>query len=365
MSAAVQRILFLYTELAPYFLACADRLVKDHGVEVHIVRRPVNREAPFAMRVPEGVQLHERSALTGKALIDLARDLKPAAVFCSGWVDKGYLAACRAMRRLGTPTIMCFDTAWVGDLRQEMAVLLARFWLPRTFSHAWVTANPQALYARKLGFRNSRIRKGAYSAAVDRFAPLFDRFKNAKAAAFPHRFLCVARYIATKGHQDLCDAFDALCREGRAGDWELWFAGTGDLYDQVTTSPSGANPRILHLGFVQPAETPAIIEQCGVFVLPSTFEPWGVVVHEYAAAGMPLVLSHRVGAAEMFLVEGENGQRFPAGDVAGLKKALQWIISRHDADLAHMGERSAAVARGWDPGRWAQVAMDFTLGRNA
>ena len=290
---------------------------------------------------------------------ELVKTIDPDIVFTSGWVDKGYLRCCRVIRAKDKPVVMCSDTAWRDDFRQNLAVFLARFWLKRTFSHAWVTGGSQLMYARKLGFRKSRVLKGFYSADVDRFAPLYDRFRPVKTARFPHRFLCVARYIPTKGVQDLCDAFHELRNEGRAGDWGLWIAGTGELHDQVMHSASGVDPHTKHLGFVQPADMPAVLEQCGVFVLPSLYEPWGVVVHEHACAGFPMLLSHRVGAADMFLVEGENGQRFMAGDIDSMKDALRWIIAKHDEDLLRMSERSAFVGRQWDTARWAQVAMGF------
>lgn len=354
-----QRVLFLYTELAPYVLACIERLAKEHDVEAHIVRWALNKEAPFDLAFDSRTKVYDRDRYDPRALLGLATTIDPSAVFTSGWVDKGYLKVCRHFRALRRPVVMCSDTAWRGDLRQETAVFLAKFWLRRTFSHAWVTGGPQAIYARKLGFRTSRIRKGFYSADVDRFAPLYDRFLPEKHQAFPHRFLCVARYIPSKGHQDLCDAFDELCRTDKAGDWELWIAGTGELHDQVMRSPSGSNPRIRHLGFVQVGDMPEVMRQCGVFVLPSTYEPWGVVVHEHACAGFPMVLSDRVGAAELFLAEGENGMRFRAGDLEGLGIALRWIVTRHDEDLLRMGGRSAFIGRTWDPSRWAKVAADI------
>lgn len=43
-----------------------------------------------------------------------------------------------------------------------------------------------------------------------------------------------------------------------------------------------------------------LMKQCGVFILPSRIEPWGVVVHEFSAAGFPLLLSDQVGSAESF-----------------------------------------------------------------
>ena len=354
------KLLFLYTELAPYFLACVERLVKDNDVEVHIVRWPVNKEAPFALRFADRVHVYERDQYDDTALLKLASALKPDIAFASGWVDKGYLKVCRALRKGGKPTVMCSDTAWRGDARQVAATVAARFWLKRTFSHAWVTGDAQEHYAMKLGFASANVRKGFYSADVDRFAPLHERFKPAKAQRFPHRVLCVARYIPTKGHQLLCDAFAELCTANEAGDWELWIAGTGELLDQVKASTSGRSPRIKHLGFIQADGMVDVLAQCGVFVLPSTYEPWGVVVHEHACAGFPLLLSSAVGARERFLHDGENGHTFIANDKATLKNMLRMMMLSSDDELRAMGEVSARLGAEWGPKEWSAVVMGLT-----
>ncbi|MBK8949967.1 MAG: hypothetical protein IPM68_14280 [Flavobacteriales bacterium] len=124
------------------------------------------------------------------------------------------------LHKQGLPTVMCSDTAWRGDAPMG-AVAATRLWLRRTFSHAWVTGEAQARYARRLGFPALNIRTGFYSADTDRFLPLGRRLLDQRTDRWPHRLLCVARYIPTKGHQLLCDTFATLCGRGRAGDWEV------------------------------------------------------------------------------------------------------------------------------------------------
>ena len=289
--------LVLYTELAPYVLACLNAFVEEHTVDLHLVRWPLNKEAPFDLEFDPRITVHERNTLSDDQLLELAQRIAPRMVIASGWVDKGYLNVCRALRKRGATTVMSFDTAWRGDLKQWINMLMAPTWVPRTYTHAWVTGEAQANYAHRLGFGADRVRTGFYSADTSHFEPLGRQLLNERANTWPHRFLCVARYIPTKGHQLLCDAFAELCDQGEAGDWELCFTGTGELQEQVKDSPSGRHPRIKHLGFKQAAEMPEVVRQCGVFVLPSTYEPWGVVVHEHACAALPLLLSSAVGAA--------------------------------------------------------------------
>jgi len=355
MSQGGPTILVLYTELAPYVLAGFKAAVRTMGATFHVVRWPVNNEAPFELDGDPGIRLYDRSAYDRNALLKLANELRPDLAITSGWVDKDYLAVCRTLIRRNVPSVMCFDTAWTGSARQWFSVLAARFWMPFTFSHAWATGVRQAAYARLLGFAPFRIHSGFYSADTDRFLALGRTLLHQRREHWPHRFLCVARYIPTKGQQLLCDAFAALCEAGGAGDWELHLVGTGELHAAVATSPGGQHPRIHHHGFKQVDELAAVVAGAGVFVLPSTYEPWGVVVHELAACAMPLMLSDAVGAAERFLQPGTNGTLVPATNPAAWIEAMQEMVRSSDDRLRTMGRASHDLAAAWTPDHWART----------
>ncbi len=83
-----------------------------------------------------------------------------------------------------------------------------------------------------------------------------------------------------------------------------------------------------------------------VFALLSRHEPWGVVVNEAAASGLPLVLSDQVGAAADLLRAGENGFLVPDGDVDAAAAVLRQLAG--DPQLrARMGARSRELVRDW------------------
>jgi glycosyltransferase involved in cell wall biosynthesis len=86
-----------------------------------------------------------------------------------------------------------------------------------------------------------------------------------------------------------------------------------------------------------------------VFCLLSLREPWGVVVNEAAACGLPLVLSERVGAAADLLRDGQNGALVPAGDVQAAAAALSQLASSAAVRSA-AGERSRELMREWGYG---------------
>jgi glycosyltransferase involved in cell wall biosynthesis len=344
-------ILFLYTELASYFLAGVNELV-NNGHHVHIVRWPVNKEAPFKFQFPINVTVYQRNDYNTPQLLQLAKSLHPDLIITSGWVDKGYLKVSRAFKGR-IPTVMTMDNQWHGTARQKIMTRLAPWLLHRTFSNAWVPGQPQKIYAQHLGFADDKIETGFYSADVPLFAP--EATYRTENKHFPHRLIYVGRYIPAKGMDLLFKAWMELCDEINH-DWELWCVGAGELYDQRPL-----HAKIKHLGFLQPDELKKQLRHAGIFVLPSRFEPWGVVVHEMAAAGFPMILSDAIGSAAQFLKPGTNGYLFKNENPESLKAALKNTIKQPDENLKQMAIASHQAGISYTPAMWAQKVE--TLGR--
>ncbi len=337
------KILFLYTELAAYFVAGLRELcLKGHMV--HLVRWPVNKEAPFEFDFPEGLKVYERDDYNSASLLELAIEIAPDIIVTSGWVDKSYLKVCRHFKGR-VPTVMSMDNHWLGTARQQVMRLLAPWLLHRCFSHAWVPGRPQKEYALKLGFKADKIQTGFYSADVPLFAP--EAVFRTESQAYPKRFIYVGRYIHAKGLDILFKAWTELYEE-KPHEWELWCIGAGELFEQRTIHQS-----IKHLGFQQPEQLKETLRNAGVFVLPSRFEPWGVVVHEMAAAGFPMILSDAVGAATQFLQSGSNGFLFRNEDANDLKEALRKVMQLSGAELIKMAEASHRLGLSHSPALWA------------
>lgn len=343
------KILFLYTELANYFMSCIHQLVKDYEVEVHIVRWPLKAEAPFAFQFPQNVQVYEREKMEDNDLVALVEQVNPAAIITSGWMDKGYVAVCKKYKgkilRIGS-----MDNHWHANLKQQLARLLSPFTIRKYFDYLWVPGQPQEVYAKKLGFPPSRILQGFYSADTRLFNAVYQLKK--KNAGQVKRFLYVGRYIRHKGIYELWDAFAELQLEMNSN-WELWCLGTGAEWENRKE-----HPQIKHKGFVQPQDLEEYLIQTSVFILPSHFEPWGVVVHEMAAAGFPLLCSQAVGAASHFLEEGKNGFYFTAGNKDSLKSAMRKMIEKGEEELQVMGEHSYTLSKTINPRLWSKTLMD-------
>ncbi len=345
-----RKILFLYSEIAAYFLACLRELSGQAAAEIHLVRWKVNEEAPFRFTIPGSIKVYERDNYSQKDLAALAEKITPDLIYCAGWLDKGYLDVCKKFRKK-IPIIVGFDNKWTGSFKQQLGAVFSKHTIHRYFSHCWVPGTPQMEFGHRLGFKDENILKGLYSADFDFFNEQYLENREVKKKKFPHRFIFVGRYYDFKGVHDLWNAFAELHREAK-NDWELWCFGKGDVEPME-------HPSIRHFGFIQPDEMKKYVAGTGVFVLPSHFEPWAVAVHEFAAAGFPLICSDRVGAASTFLRLGENGYMFPSGDVDALTEVMKTVIALPDQKLNAMGERSAELAEQITPKTWTQAIMSI------
>ncbi len=351
MNLIKQNIVFLYTEIAPYFLACCNKLIGSYNVNIHVIRYPVNNEAPFLFNEADNnIVLYNRKHYSKDELLKLVKNINPTKIICSGWVDKDYLRICKRYSKK-VPTVLTLDTHWKGSFKQYIASFLSPFVLKNKFSHAWVPGAIQRKYAKKLGFKDTEITLGFYSCDVDYFSSIRDKIVAQKKQNFPKRFIFVGRYYDFKGVDKLWQAFIELQNEN-PNEWELWCLGTGSL-------PPVQHPKIKHCGFVQPENFLEYAQQTGVFIMPSLFEPWGVVLHEFATMGFPLLVSDRVGAAEAFLQDTKNGFIFKTDDVNSLKEKLKEMMQLPTEQLNLMGEYSYQLAQNITPKMWADNLMKF------
>ena len=346
MTKPVKKFLFLYSELAGYMLSCMKLLTENKPVLVYVVRWPMNKEAPFHFSFPEKIIVRQKEEFTFAQLQKFVEDIHPDVIYCSGWMDRDYNKICRHFRKT-IPVITAFDNKWKGNLKQIFASIISPFTLKKYFSHCFVPGEKQYRYARKLGFKKENILQGLYAADVDFFYQQYLDNRETKRKNFPKRFIYVGRYYSFKGIEDLWQAFTELQQE-EPNEWELWCFGTGDLKPYH-------HPKIKHFGFVHVEEQKKNIAQTGVFVLPSRIEPWAVVVHEYTAAGFPLVLSDEVGSIPNFLQEGKNGFVFKSGDCEALKAVMIKMIHLSDNEKNKMSDLSAQLALKITPQKWVET----------
>lgn len=98
------------------------------------------------------------------------------------------------------------------------------------------------------------------------------------------------------------------------------------------------------VGWLPEKELHALIAAADALVIPSLYEPFGLVGLEGAALGAPLVVARTGGLAE-FVIDGETGRSFEAGDPAALAEAVQSTLDDPAAAQAMAGRARDRLRR--------------------
>ncbi len=210
--------------------------------------------------------------------------------------------------------------------------------------------------------RESMLARGADPARIDVFADTVDvaafgERADALAAAAGRAsrarpgsgrttssVLSVARLSPEKGLDTLVRAVAA------AGDPRLVLvlAGAGPERERLQTLARREGVRLVLLPHVAlGADRPSVYAVADVFALLSTHEPWGVVVNEAAASGLPLVLSDRVGR-RLRPARGRAERAARPGRRRGGRGRARSARSPRDPERRRaMGAASREIVRGW------------------
>lgn len=96
-------------------------------------------------------------------------------------------------------------------------------------------------------------------------------------------------------------------------------------------------------GFQNQSDLPKFYAMADIFVLPSGIgETWGLVVNEAMCFGKPVIVSDIVGCGRDLVRDGENGYRFPVGDIQALAERIAELAA--DADKRErFGKKSLEI----------------------
>jgi glycosyltransferase involved in cell wall biosynthesis len=247
-----------------------------------------------------------------------------------------------------------------GKLTGRKVILFAESWYPGGRYNDWLKGlfldwfcdgflvsgdNARRHFADRLGIPEGRIQTG-YS-VVDNAH--FARAMKLRPSPPPRVILAVARFTPEKNLGMLVKAFrqSELAAEG----WKLRLVGGGPLKAELEKQVKG-EPAIELKDWVKYDDLPALYADASVFCLPSSFEPWGLVVNEAMAAGLTLILSSDVGALP-------EARRHTSVYIFSTKNEAGLVISMKEA--CHTG--AVANPRSMDdlsPESWAEKLAVLT-----
>ncbi len=157
--------------------------------------------------------------------------------------------------------------------------------------------------------------------------------------------LFVGKLSKRKRPLDLLRAFQIV---RRSNDAALIFVGEGDERSYLERYVSENRiSNVLFVGFKNQTQLPPFYEIADIFVLPSEYEPWGLVINEAMCFGLPIIATDDVAAVSDLVRDGENGYVYHSGDVDTLARLLQHLLL-DSASREEMGEKSKQIVSVWN-----------------
>lgn len=356
----MRRSLVITTEIiSPYRIPVFNVLAENPNVDLHVI---FLAETDLSMRrwkvykdeigFSYEVLPHWRRRIAGYNLL-LNRGVtsalgrtRPDVIVCGGY---GYLASWLVLgwaRRHKRPVFLWSESNQQDQRRGMPLVEMLKRRFIGACSGFVVPGKSAAAYAATFGVPQERIFVAPN--AVD------NAFFSREAAAARTRpvemrrlfglpesyFLYVGRLVFSKGVFDLLDAYSRLSPEVRARS-ELLFVGDG--VDQAELEARGTAIRpgaVRFTGFVHREQLAVYYALAEALVFPTHTDPWGLVVNEAMACGIPVVATDAGGCVADLVQDGWNGYVVPKGAPENLAEALARVVCSPDLNAA-MGTRSA------------------------
>jgi glycogen(starch) synthase len=155
------------------------------------------------------------------------------------------------------------------------------------------------------------------------------------------------RLVYEKGVQHLLAAVPVL-RERFPG-LRVVIAGDGPYRKELERL---AGPAVTFAGFLTGHHLTALMAASDCYVVPSIYEPFGMVALEAAAAGTPVAVAATGGLAEI-VEDGVTGVRFPPGDPDALAGAVAAVLGDREHARALASQARSRVVGDYN---WPEIA---------
>jgi glycosyltransferase involved in cell wall biosynthesis len=361
------RVVVLTSIMAPHRIASFNALASDPDLDVdfvYLARTDPSRawethehEMRFRHRV-----LHERWAIRrGPSYLHLTtglfgalRELRPDVLVVGGWDQAAYLEAYGLRDLLGCRFLWWIESNLRDRRPSGSSIRRLKRGLIAGVDGVVVPGTASRQYARALGAPDDSI----WSApnAVDNARYRAREVDRASRHATP-QMLFVGRLESEKGLLTLLDAWSAIDVPG-----ELTIVGSGSLRDRVAERVATATmPPVRLVGHQQRDDLVDRYAEADAFVFPSVSDPWGLVLNEAMAAGLPVVASSAAGAVADLVEHGRNGLVVVPWDAGALATALSSLLAEPSERLK-MGRESAAIIERFTPEAWAAGMRRAVLG---
>ncbi len=336
-----QRLVLLTEIIAPYRIPVFNALARLSGIDLHVIflseTDPTLRDwliykdeihFPYQVLPSWRRRIGGHSLLLNWGLGAALRSAKPDIIICGGY---NYLASWEALRwaRRHHIRFLLWVESTLRDLRGHRLLVES---VKKKFMrncHAFVVPGTSSFeYVRSFGVAPERIYTAPNAVDIRFFAEFVEQAHSQAelrrvALGLPARyFLFVGRLVAGKGVFDLMKAYAMLATEIR-DQISLVFVGDGAARAELERMAFRLPGKSVQFrGFAQREQLAEYYAFAEALVFPTHSDPWGLVVNEAMACGLPVICSTAAGCAADLVDDHWNGLVIPAGDVEQLVSAM-------------------------------------------
>jgi glycosyltransferase involved in cell wall biosynthesis len=272
-----------------------------------------------------------RDLRKSRRIVAYLREHRIRALILHGYNHAIAIRLIRYCRRTGIGVFMRSDSNIRGDHpRSALQAWLKRRllrWVVRHCDGVMPMGGLGEAYFEKYGADPKRSFRVPYEPDYDYYATVegeaLEQFRAEHGLSADRRSLLFSgRLVPVKRVDLLIDAFASVAQD--RPEWDLMIAGDGPLREELEQRvPEWLRDRVRWLGFCDMEPIVKAYHAADVLVLPSDYEPWGVVINEAMGAGLPVVASDVVGAAYDMVTDRVNGRLFASGNAGELADALR------------------------------------------
>ena len=367
-------IALIHTQFGPYHIARAKVLQKIYSGSVSLIQLAsqelqrewvVDEEVPGVFTVAQGALEKLTPKTLANKLVEYLTRINPSVVIIAGYSHLAMRSATSWARQNGVKTVLLSDSQYLDQPRNIMKETLKGLWIRNNFDAAFVAGASAASYLNNLGFSRDRIWRCydvvdnqyfAQSSAIAQQSP--DKIRQ-KLNLPEHFFLYVGRFSPEKNLLRLLEAYNLYQQQKDQNIWSLVMVGNGPQQPQLQQRVTQLGLKnVVWSGFKQISELPTYYALASALILPSISEPWGLVVNEAMACGLPILISDRCGCLLDLVFPGINGYVFNPLKIASIKAGLDYLSSQSNEKSQKMADASCQIIANYNPETWAESLVD-------
>lgn len=351
-SSQEKKILLVYIEPTPYILGLIKNIILIFIGQIDIVFLKENASQNWNLELDNKYLVLPDNKL--KRILTITRLIlknKYNVVHIAGWSEPTFLFAMFLSKIRSIPVSVESDTP-IPHETKRCKKIIKRIVYPPVFSLINIFlpgGTRQAKYIEYFGVDTKRIIPVQMTVDVDAIRKYVqalyshDRTRIRKLYNIEEEdivYLFVGRLETHKGILNLIAVFEEI----KDKNLKLLIVGDGSLRCSIETVVK-TRDNIRYAGRLSENSLIDTYYAADVLVLPSHFEPWGLVVNEAMAVGKPVIVSDRVGCIDDLITD-ENGAIIKSDDIDDLRSTIIWLSGLPDL-REKMGNKARQIIANW------------------